>query len=198
MEQLKRLRKERGLSQAKLAALADIDPSTMNQIERGAREPSTTTLRKLATALDVTLAELLDPKGIGRSSLEPTLLNGLDEERHLDDDGALAILFRGLARRAQLIVERSRREGPSVGLGEELTALHQEANALYRLRGRRDIRGTRSEELADAEGAYEEVESTIQAMIRQDVGATDEERDTARRFRPDAGDASKRRKADAS
>jgi transcriptional regulator with XRE-family HTH domain len=83
MEQLKRLRKERGLSQAKLAALADIDPSTMNQIERGVREPSTTTLRKLATALDVTLAELLDPKGTGRSSLEPSLLNGLEEERPL-------------------------------------------------------------------------------------------------------------------
>jgi transcriptional regulator with XRE-family HTH domain len=84
MEQLKRLRKERGLSQAKLAALADIDPSTMNQIERGAREPSTTTLKKLAAALDVTLAELLDPKGMGRSSSrEPSLFNGLDEQRPL-------------------------------------------------------------------------------------------------------------------
>ena len=84
MEQLKRLRRERGLSQAKLAALADIDPSTMNQIERGAREPTTTTLRKLARALDVSIAELLEeaaPKVGGRSSLEPSLLNGLEEER---------------------------------------------------------------------------------------------------------------------
>jgi transcriptional regulator with XRE-family HTH domain len=60
MDQLKRLRTEKGLSQAKLAALADIDPSTVNQIERGAREASPATLRKLAQALDVSLAELLE------------------------------------------------------------------------------------------------------------------------------------------
>jgi transcriptional regulator with XRE-family HTH domain len=60
MDQLKRLRTEKGLSQAKLAALADIDPSTVNQIERGAREASPATLRKLAEALDVRLAELIE------------------------------------------------------------------------------------------------------------------------------------------
>jgi transcriptional regulator with XRE-family HTH domain len=83
MDQLKRLRTEKGLSQAKLAALADIDPSTVNQIERGAREPSPATLRKLAQALDVSLAELLEdasPKAPRRSSLEPSLFNGLEDE----------------------------------------------------------------------------------------------------------------------
>jgi len=59
MYELKRLRTERGLSQAKLAARADVDPSTVNQIERGAREANVPTLRKLAAALDVSLAELL-------------------------------------------------------------------------------------------------------------------------------------------
>jgi transcriptional regulator with XRE-family HTH domain len=87
MEQLKRLRRERGLSQAKLAALADIDPSTMNQIERGAREPTTATLRKLAAALDVSLAELLEEsetlKAGRRSSLEPSFNDVLAEERRL-------------------------------------------------------------------------------------------------------------------
>jgi transcriptional regulator with XRE-family HTH domain len=48
------------LSQVKLAARADIDPSTMNQIERGVREPSASTLRKLAAALDVSIADLLE------------------------------------------------------------------------------------------------------------------------------------------
>ena len=59
MYELKRLRTERGLSQAKLAARSDLDPSTVNQIERGARAPTVETLRKLAAALDVGVAELL-------------------------------------------------------------------------------------------------------------------------------------------
>ncbi len=60
MERLRRLRIERGLSQARLAARAELDPSTVNQIERGAREASPATLRKLADALDVGIAELLE------------------------------------------------------------------------------------------------------------------------------------------
>jgi transcriptional regulator with XRE-family HTH domain len=60
METLRRLRTERGLSQAKLAARAELDPSTVNQIERGAREASPATLRKLADALNVSIADLLE------------------------------------------------------------------------------------------------------------------------------------------
>ena len=92
MDQLKRLRTEKGLSQAKLAALADIDPSTVNQIERGAREASPATLRKLAQALDVSIAELLEdaaPKVESRSSLEPSFNDVLAEERREAIDVAL-------------------------------------------------------------------------------------------------------------
>ena len=60
MERLKRLRAEKRLSQARLAARAELDPSTVNQIERGAREASPATLRKLADALGVSLADLLE------------------------------------------------------------------------------------------------------------------------------------------
>jgi transcriptional regulator with XRE-family HTH domain len=82
MDQLKRLRTEKGLSQAKLAALADIDPSTVNQIERGAREASPATLRKLAQALDVSLAELLED-ATPKAPAPPSLFNNgiTDEER---------------------------------------------------------------------------------------------------------------------
>jgi len=93
MEKLRRLRTERGLSQARLAARAELDPSTVNQIERGAREASPATLRKLAEALDVGLAELLEdvsPKADRRSSLEPSLLNGLEDERHAGDTEVIA------------------------------------------------------------------------------------------------------------
>jgi transcriptional regulator with XRE-family HTH domain len=82
MDQLKRLRTEKGLSQAKLAALADIDPSTVNQIERGAREASPATLRKLAQALDVSLAGLLED-ATPKAPAPPSLFNNgiTDEER---------------------------------------------------------------------------------------------------------------------
>jgi transcriptional regulator with XRE-family HTH domain len=62
MEELKRLRKARGLSQAKLAALADLDPSTVSQIETGARRANTRTLERLAAALGADVADLF-PKG---------------------------------------------------------------------------------------------------------------------------------------
>ena len=84
MEKLKRLREERGLSQVKLAARADLNPATVNQIERGMRNASPGTLRKLADALEVSLYELLEedsPKGERRSSLEPSFNDVLAEER---------------------------------------------------------------------------------------------------------------------
>src|SRR5215211_5611995 len=58
MEELKRLRKARGLSQAKLAALADLDPSTVSQIETGARRANMRTLERLATALGAEVGDL--------------------------------------------------------------------------------------------------------------------------------------------
>jgi transcriptional regulator with XRE-family HTH domain len=83
MEKLRRLRTERGLSQARLAARAELDPSTVNQIERGAREASPATLRKLAEALDVGLAELLEDVSPKAPTPSPELpFNGLEDERH--------------------------------------------------------------------------------------------------------------------
>jgi transcriptional regulator with XRE-family HTH domain len=58
MEELKRLRKAKGLSQAKLAVLADLDPSTVSQIETGARRANTRTLERLAEALGVEARDL--------------------------------------------------------------------------------------------------------------------------------------------
>lgn len=89
MNKIRELRIDRGLSQAKLAARAELDPSTVNQIERGARDASPLTLRKIAQALGVGLAELIEetdsPKAERRSSPEPSLFNGLEGERHDHD-----------------------------------------------------------------------------------------------------------------
>lgn len=81
MEQLTHIRKERGLSQAKLAARAGIDPSTVNQIETGARKPSTATLEKLAGALDVELADLFRGYAVKKAQA-PLWSDEPPEERH--------------------------------------------------------------------------------------------------------------------
>ena len=180
MEQLKRLREERGLSQVKLAARADLNPATVNQIERGARNASPGTLRKLADALGVSLVDLIEgnyPKG---QAPQPSLEDAAQSEALQE---ALAVLFQGLARRGQGIVEQSLREGTSGALSRELNEYYAEVAALHRLKGRRDIFGRDSDELAEAEAAYQEVANRIEAMLRQDVDATEEERNVARRFK---------------
>lgn len=84
MNKIRELRLEQGLSQAKLAARAELDPSTVNQIERGVRDAAPLTLRKIAQALGVSFAELLEetdsPKEQRRLSREPPSFNGLLEE----------------------------------------------------------------------------------------------------------------------
>jgi transcriptional regulator with XRE-family HTH domain len=75
MEELRRLRKAKGLSQAKLAVLADLDPSTVSQIETGARRANTRTLERLAAVLGADVADLF-PKVQNALPLEdgPTAL----------------------------------------------------------------------------------------------------------------------------
>jgi transcriptional regulator with XRE-family HTH domain len=87
MERIRQLRKERGFSQAKLAVMADMDPATLNRLERGTGNPNLKTLERVAEALGVEVADFF-PKAQRRSSLEPTLLNGLEDERRIVIDYA--------------------------------------------------------------------------------------------------------------
>lgn len=60
-EKISKFRKERGYSQNELAKLADIPQSAISEIETGNREnPGVLTIKKLAKALNVSLADLLD------------------------------------------------------------------------------------------------------------------------------------------
>ena len=59
-ENIRRLIKKRGLSQEKLARLADISNNTLIKIEQGiAKEPTITTVSKVASALGVSIDELV-------------------------------------------------------------------------------------------------------------------------------------------
>ena len=174
--EIRRAREARGWSQAKLAAGADMGVSGISQIETGARNPSVVTLSKIADALGIEVVDLFPKPQTPQPSLEDAALSEALQE-------ALAVLFQGLARRGQGIVEQSLREGPSEALSRELNEYYAEVAALHRLKGRRDIFGRDSDDLAEAEAAYQEVANRIEAMLRQDVEATEEERSTARRFK---------------
>ena len=59
-ERVKNLRKEEGLTQEKLAELADIEPKTIIEIENARRKnPTLKTLNKIAKALNTTSISLL-------------------------------------------------------------------------------------------------------------------------------------------
>jgi transcriptional regulator with XRE-family HTH domain len=59
-ERLKRQRTRRALTQAQLAERAGVATATVARIERDEIEPRMTTLRKLAHALEVDPAELVE------------------------------------------------------------------------------------------------------------------------------------------
>ncbi len=65
-ERLKALRLERGLQQRQVAEKAELTPSLVSQIESGRLTPSLHTLGKLAGALGVPIASLLETKPEGR------------------------------------------------------------------------------------------------------------------------------------
>lgn len=58
-KRIAQLRKEKGLTQEKLAELCDIDISYVGQIERGLKTPSLKVLFKISSALSLDLRELL-------------------------------------------------------------------------------------------------------------------------------------------
>jgi transcriptional regulator with XRE-family HTH domain len=68
MEELRRLRKERGLTQRGLAEASGVDPATISLVENGKRRPHLETLDSLAMALGVEVTDLI-PKA------EPSLFD---------------------------------------------------------------------------------------------------------------------------
>jgi transcriptional regulator with XRE-family HTH domain len=59
-KRLRRLRERRALRQEDLAEIAGVGKNTVNRIEKNRTEPHMTTVRKLADALEVDPAELVE------------------------------------------------------------------------------------------------------------------------------------------
>ena len=58
-EKLRQIRRDRGVSQEKLAELAGLHRTYVSSIERGERNVSLVNIERLATALGVTMADLM-------------------------------------------------------------------------------------------------------------------------------------------
>jgi transcriptional regulator with XRE-family HTH domain len=56
---VRRLRRERGISQEGLALLAEIDRSYLGRVERGDNNAAILTLQKIADALEITMTEIM-------------------------------------------------------------------------------------------------------------------------------------------
>ena len=64
---LRRLRKERGLTQEDFATDSGFDRGYISGVERGVRNPSALVLERIAKSLGVDVVELFDAKGIPRA-----------------------------------------------------------------------------------------------------------------------------------
>src|SRR5215217_7376735 len=79
MERIRQLRQQMGLSQAKLAVVAGMDPATLNRLEQGKGNPNLKTLERVAGALGVEVVDLF-PK-VSAPPPEPSFEELMDAER---------------------------------------------------------------------------------------------------------------------
>ncbi len=95
---IRRLRTAAGLSLADLAAAADVSKTTLHGLEQGEGNPTLSTLWALATALGVSLGELLEPPA------PPVAVVRADEGPRADGDAVHARLLHRIAVRGAVEV----------------------------------------------------------------------------------------------
>ncbi len=61
---IREVRLSKGISQEKLALLAEVDRSYVGRVERGDNNVAVLTLARLAAALDLTIAKLMQKAGL--------------------------------------------------------------------------------------------------------------------------------------
>lgn len=63
-EAIRRIRQAKGLTQERLALLSDVDRSYLGRVERGDNNAALLTLVRIASALEVTVAEIMSEAGL--------------------------------------------------------------------------------------------------------------------------------------
>jgi transcriptional regulator with XRE-family HTH domain len=81
-QEIRKIREARDLNQAQLAVLIGTGPAAISRIENGKQNPNSTTLVKIALALDVEVADLF-PKGQATLPLDDLNEGVLAEQRRL-------------------------------------------------------------------------------------------------------------------
>lgn len=81
LENIKRIRKEKGMSQKDVAERSDMLVPTYSRLECGRANPSLGTMTRIANALEVSIVELLQPSEIQDPSIVQKLekINSLSE-----------------------------------------------------------------------------------------------------------------------
>jgi len=136
-------RMDAGLTISELAERAGVSRDTISNAERGRHGLQAPTLNKIARALGRTPSEILaederlSPKALRRSPYEPSLLNGLEDERRAEWDIAVRnaheLRDRGRGRMQELLSSwresRERKDTDDVrsGVRGEMGRLLQEA-----------------------------------------------------------------------
>ncbi|MDP8952338.1 MAG: helix-turn-helix domain-containing protein [Actinomycetota bacterium] len=164
MQELTRIRNERGWSQQKLSDVAKVNKATINQIERGRRSPNVETLEKLAVALGVELGDFF-PKAQAQLRLD---LAGeqLGSKKTAD---ALVILLKDLIGWGEALIEDLRSstgEFPLTSVGE-FTQNSWAVRALYD-DAAPEVRG--AARVSEAMRKLGEVESRLNPLVGQWFG----------------------------
>jgi transcriptional regulator with XRE-family HTH domain len=97
-QQLKSLRKLKGLRQDQLAELASIDSKSLSRIERGVFLPSLDTVQKLADALGISVAEMFGDDAQDVRVLRRSLLQAAATTPDADLQVVLDAIFKARSR----------------------------------------------------------------------------------------------------
>ncbi len=123
MSRVRQARRRAGLSQEELAKASGVSPATVVQVELGNRRPQGRTLRKLAAALEMEVADLIEeeeapaPKVLSRPSPEAPEAQA-DEERREE-----LRMFRELLTDAHGLLEEMADEYRKAGATDKLKTL---------------------------------------------------------------------------
>lgn len=81
-KRLRKLRKDKGLTQEELADLAGLHPTFIGAVERGVKNPSLKSISKIAEALEIDLRDFFPPRIAGKSDQAVADILDLTRERN--------------------------------------------------------------------------------------------------------------------